>query len=66
MDYKSKNNPDKFSYISGNVVFLNRQVKICDFVKKLYSDYSGVKLEDQDKPFASHVRCKTTVENLRD
>ena len=36
------------------------------FVKKAYQAYFGVKLGDQDKLFAPHICCKTSVENLRD
>ena len=66
MDHKCKNNPDSFCYICGNVVLPNRQAKITDFVKKAYRNNFGVKLEDQDKPFNSHVCCKTCVEILMD
>ena len=55
MDCKNKNNPDRFCYISDNVVIPNYQAKITDFVKKAYRDYFGVKLGDQDKPFILHV-----------
>ena len=65
MNHKCKNNPDRFCYICGNVVLPNRQAKITDFVKKAYRSYFGIKLGDQDKPFAPHVCCKTCVENLR-
>ena len=61
-----KNNPDRFSYICGNVVLPDRQVKITDFVKKAYRDYFGVKLGDQDKPFTPHICSKATGKNLRD
>ena len=63
---KSKNNPDIFCYICGNVVLPKHQAKITDFVKKAYFDYFGVKLGDQDKPFAPCICFKTCVENLRD
>ena len=66
MDHKYKNNPDRFCYICGNVVFPNHQAKIPDFVKKAYQDYFGAKLGDQDKPFTYHVCCKTCVENFRE
>ena len=59
MDLKYKNNPDKFYYICSNVVLHNRQAKITDFVKKAYHNYFGVKLGNQDKPFAPHICCKT-------
>ena len=62
MDHKCKNNSDRFCYISGNVALHNRQAKITDFLKKVYHDYFGVKLGDQDKPFAPHICCKTCGE----
>ena len=66
MDRKCRNNPDKFCYICCNVILPNRQAKITEFVKKSYRDYFEVKLGKQYKPFAPHVCCKTSVENLRD
>ena len=66
MDHKYKNNPDRFCYIWGNVVFPKYQAKNTDFVKKAYHDYFGVKVGDQDKTFALQVYSKTYVENLRD
>ena len=39
-----------------------RRAKITDFVMKAYPVYFGVKLGDQGKPFAHHVKC---VEKLR-
>lgn len=66
MDRKCKNHPNRFCYICGHVVLPDRQAKITDFVKKAYHAYFGVKLGDQDKPFAPHICCKTCVENLRD
>ena len=65
-DLKCKNNPDRFCYICGKVVFLNRQAKIPDFVKKAHWDYFVVKQVDQNKPFAPHVCWKTFMENLED
>ena len=62
MDCKCKNNPDRFCYICGNVVFPNLQAKITDFVRKAYHDYFGDKLGDQDKPFAPYICCKTCGE----
>ena len=66
MDRKCKNNLDRFCYICGNVVHLNCQEKITDFVKKADCDYFGVKVRDQEKLLALHVCCKTCAENLRD
>ena len=64
MDCKCKNNPDRFCYICGNVVFPYHQAKITAFVKKAYRDYFRVKVGDQDKPFTPHICCKTCVEKL--
>ena len=66
MDRKCASHPDRFCYICGNVILPGRLAKITDFVKKAYHDYFGVKLGDQDKPYALHVSCKTCVENLHD
>ena len=59
MDNKFKNNLVRFYYISSNVVLPNCPAKITNFVKKVYRDYFGVKVGDQDKPFAPYVCCKT-------
>ena len=66
MHQKCKNHPNRFCYICGHVVLSDRQAKMTDFVKKAYQTYFGVKLGDQDKPFAPHICCKTYLENLRD
>jgi hypothetical protein len=60
-----KNSPDRFCYICGHVILPKRKAKITNFVKKAYHAYFGMKLGDQDKPFAPHFCCKTCVENLR-
>ncbi|XP_076068336.1 uncharacterized protein LOC143040788 [Oratosquilla oratoria] len=51
---------------TGTLAAPNRQVEITDLVKKIYKAYFGVKLEDQDKPFAPYICCKTCVENSLD
>ena len=38
---------------------------ISEFVKRAHVGYFGVKLEDQDKPWAPHIVCKTCMEHLR-
>ena len=55
MDHKCKNNPDRFCYISGNVVLLNH----C-----LCEDYFAVKLGDLDKPFPTDI-CRKTCGELK-
>jgi hypothetical protein len=37
---------------------------ISEFVKRAYVGYFGVKLGDQDKPWAPHIVCKTCKEHL--
>ena len=64
MDCKCMYNPDRFWYISDNVVLPNRQAKIPDFVKKAYRDDLGVKLGDQDKPFAPLEFCISDTAGL--
>ena len=58
------NNPDKFCYICGKVIFLNQKSNITPFIKKTYKAYFGMHLGDQDKPFAPHICCKTCTVNL--
>ena len=60
-----KNNPDRFCYICGKITLPKRKTKITSFVKKCYHAYFGMKLGDQDKPFAPHICCKACVANLR-
>ena len=59
-------NPDVFCCINGKYSLQQRSVKITEFVKKAYYAYFGVKLGDQDKPWVSHVACKSCVEHLRE
>ena len=66
MDKKCKNSPSRFCYTCRHVVLPDRQVKLTDFVKEVYEAYFGIKLGDQDKPFAPHICCKTCVKNLPD
>lgn len=65
MSRQCRNHPDRFCYICGKVTLPDRQARITDFVKKSYHAYFGVKLGDQDKPFAPHICCKSCVEGLR-
>ena len=43
-----------------------RRGKITDFVGKAYLSCFGVKLGDQNKPWAPHSACKSCVEHLRE
>lgn len=65
MNRKCKNDPNKFCYICGKIVFMGQEANITSFVKTCYFAYFGMKLGDQDKDFAPHVCCRTCVENLR-
>ena len=38
MNRNCKNDPDRFCYICGHVVFLDSQAKITDIVKKTYEE----------------------------
>ena len=44
----------------------NQRANITEFVKKAYFAYFGVKLRDQDKPWAPYSVCKSCVEHLRE
>lgn len=66
MHHKCKNHPNRFCYICGQAILPNRKAAITSFVKKAYHAYFGIKLENQDKPFAPHICCKSCVESLRD
>ena len=59
------NDPDSFCYICGEYILKEYKRSITDFVRKVYRAYFGVKLGDQDKPWAPHVVCKSCVEHLR-
>ena len=66
MDRKFKKNPYRFCCICEVIPLPNHRAKINDFVKKAYRDYFGMKLGDQDKPFAPHICWKTCAEDLKD
>lgn len=57
--------PDCFCYICGNYVVKEQQRNISDFVEKVYFAYFGMKLGDQDKPWAPHKVCSICDEELR-
>lgn len=65
MNRSCRNDPNRFCYICGEIILPKRRSNITKFVKKTYHAYFGVRLGDQDKPFAPHVCCKTCVESLR-
>ena len=60
-----KNHPDCFCYSCGEHKTVDNRKSITDFVRKAYYAYFGIKLEDQDKPWAPYVVCTTCVERLR-
>ena len=60
-----KNHPDSFCYIGGEFKITDERNRVTEFIQKAYNAYFGVRLGDQDKPWAPHVVCKTCVEYLR-
>ena len=59
------NDPNVFCYICGEYTLEHYRKLITDFVKQAYLAYFEVKLDDQDKLWASHIVCKTCIEHLR-
>ena len=59
------NHPNIFCYICGSYVPSVQRHKITPFVKSVYYAYFGVKLGDQDKPWAPHKVCRGCVSSLR-
>ena len=49
---KCKLDPDVFCYICGSFATPKQRTTITDFVQKVYHAYFGIKLGDQDKPWA--------------
>jgi hypothetical protein len=56
-------NPNVFCYICGDFVVKKQRQNITSFFKTVYFVYCGIKLGDQDKPWATHTVC--SVEDLR-
>ena len=61
-----KNNTDRFVISAVMCFFLNVWQKSLTLWRIYHPDDLGVKIGDQDKPFALYVCCKTSVENLKD
>ena len=59
------NHPDVFYYICGEYTQKASRKPISEFVKRAYVGYFGVKLGDQDEPWAPHIVCKICTEHLR-
>jgi hypothetical protein len=57
--------PDIFYYICGEYTLKGIRKPISELVKRAYVGYFGVKLGDQDKPWAPSIVCKTCTEHLR-
>lgn len=51
-------------FISGEYSFEKRRNPISHFIKKAYLAYFGVQIENKDKSWLSHFKCKQCVENL--
>ena len=60
-----KNKPDLFCYICGEYTLSPNRNEVTDFLKRVYKAYFGMKLGDQDKPWAPHIVCKVCTESLR-
>uniref|UniRef100_A0A0L8I9R4 Uncharacterized protein n=1 Tax=Octopus bimaculoides TaxID=37653 RepID=A0A0L8I9R4_OCTBM len=56
------NDPDIFCHVCGIVTPQAQRRKINNFVKKVCRAYFKVTLRDQDKTWAPHKVCKTSVE----
>ena len=54
-----------FCYIFGEYKTADKRKSRTNFVRKAYYTYFGMKLEDQDKPWATYVVCKSWVKSLR-
>ena len=65
LDRKCKNHPNKLCYVCRHVVLPERQVKITDFMNRVYQADLGVKLGYQDKQFVPHICSTISVENLQ-
>ena len=61
MSRKCLNNTDDFCYVFGSYIIKKQRENIINFVCKAYHAYFGIKLGDQDKPWAPHVVCHTCV-----
>jgi len=59
------NHPDVFCYICGEYTQKASRKPISEFVKRANVGYFGVKLGDQDKPWAPHIVYKTCTKHLR-
>ena len=51
--------------ICGDYMMAKCRFNVRDFTKKAYEAYFGMKLGDQDKPWAPHKVCKHCTETLR-
>lgn len=66
MPRKCVNMPNKFCYICGEVTFANQKRSMTQMIKTAYHHYFGVKVGDQDKPWAPHICCITCNVTLRE
>jgi hypothetical protein len=62
---KCINDPNSFCYICGVYILEKQSRRITDFVRNVYYSYFGIKLGDQDKPWAPHSACRSCIESLR-
>jgi hypothetical protein len=66
MPRKCVNAVDNFCYVCGEMTFAAQKRTISPVVKTAYFHYFGVKVGDQDKPWAPHVCCNSCSVKLRE
>ncbi|XP_076056096.1 uncharacterized protein LOC143034074 [Oratosquilla oratoria] len=59
-----KNHPDSFCYICGKYTPSKQKHTITSSVKHLYRAYFGIRIGDQDKPWAPHITCVNCFSGL--
>ena len=64
MSRKCINDPDKFCYICGNITFKTQRRNLTPLVTKLYEQYFGFAIGQQDKAWVPHICCVTCVGHL--
>ncbi|XP_077117201.1 uncharacterized protein LOC143773722 [Ranitomeya variabilis] len=64
MPRKCANIVNNFCYVCGYVTFANQRRPITPLVKTAYHHYFGVKVGDQEKPWAPHICCNSCSVNL--
>lgn len=58
------NNPDVFFNVCGKYTMIGCRKHIFEFVRRACVGYFGVKITDQDRPWAPHTVCKICIWHL--